>query len=59
MYSQSSFLIVSGLFIFMVLAMKVGFRSGLRKQAKATEAITQANLGIPVMSEVNTSAAAL
>lgn len=43
MYSQSSFLIVSGLFIFMVLAMEIGFRSGLRKQAKATEAITQAN----------------
>lgn len=43
MYSQSSFLIVSGLFILMVLAMEIGFRSGLRKQAKATEAITQAN----------------
>ena len=43
MYSQSSFLIVSGLFIFMVLAMEIGFRSGLRRQVKATEAITQAN----------------
>lgn len=43
MYSQSSFLVVSVLFIFMVLAMEIGFRSGLRKQAKATEAITQAN----------------
>jgi ABC-type multidrug transport system fused ATPase/permease subunit len=43
MYSQSSFLIVSGLFIFMVLAMEIGFRIGLRRQAKPTEAITQAN----------------
>ena len=43
MFSQSSVLIVSGLFLFMVLAMEVGFRIGLRKQAKATEAITQAN----------------
>ena len=43
MYSQSSFLIVSGLFIFMVLAMEIGFRIGLRMQAKAAEAITQAN----------------
>jgi len=43
MYSQSSVLIVSGLFIFMLLAMEIGFRSGRRKQARATEAITQAN----------------
>ena len=43
MYSQSSVLIVSGLFIFMLLAMEIGFRSGRRKQASATEAITQAN----------------
>lgn len=43
MYSQSSFLIVSGLFLFMVLAMEIGYRIGLRRQAKAAEAITQAN----------------
>jgi hypothetical protein len=43
MYSQSSVLIVSGLFICMLLAMEIGFRSGRRKQASATEAITQAN----------------
>jgi ABC-type multidrug transport system fused ATPase/permease subunit len=43
MYSQSSVLIVSGLFIFMLLAMEIGFRSGRRKQTSATEAITQAN----------------
>jgi ABC-type multidrug transport system fused ATPase/permease subunit len=43
MYSQSSVLIVSGLVVFMVLAMEAGFRSGRRKQANATEAITQAN----------------
>lgn len=43
MYSQSSVLIVSGLFVFMLLAMEIGFRSGRRKQASATEAITQAN----------------
>lgn len=43
MYSQSSVLIVSGIFIFMLLAMEIGFRSGRRKQASATEAITQAN----------------
>ena len=43
MYSQSSFLIVSGLFTFMVLAMEIGYRIGLRRQVKATEAITQAN----------------
>jgi len=43
MYSQSSVLIVSGIFIFMLLAMEIGFRSGRRKQASAAEAITQAN----------------
>jgi len=47
MYSQSSALIVSGLFILMLLAMEMGFRSGFRsgrrEQASATEAITQAN----------------
>ena len=43
MYSQSSFLIVLGLFIFMLLAMEIGFRSGRRKQASVVEAITQAN----------------
>lgn len=43
MYSQSSILIVSGLFIFMLLAMEIGFRSGHRRQASAAEAITQAN----------------
>lgn len=43
MYSQSSVLIVSGLFIFMLLAMEIGFRSGRRKQASVAEAITQAN----------------
>lgn len=43
MYSQSSALIVLGLFIFMLLAMEIGFRSGRRKQASVAEAITQAN----------------
>jgi ABC-type multidrug transport system fused ATPase/permease subunit len=43
MYSQNSALIVSGLFIFMLLTMEFGFRSGRSKQASATEAITQAN----------------
>lgn len=43
MYSQSSVLIVLGLFIFMLLAMEIGFRSGRRKQASVVEAITQAN----------------
>jgi len=43
MYSQSSVLIVSGLFICMLLAMEVGFRSGHRKQVSRAEAITQAN----------------
>lgn len=43
MYSQSSFLIVLGLLIFMLLAMEIGFRNGRRKQASVAEAITQAN----------------
>lgn len=43
MYSQNSFLIVLGLFIFMLLAMEIGYQSGRRKQASAAEAITQAN----------------
>jgi ABC-type multidrug transport system fused ATPase/permease subunit len=43
MYTQSSVLIVLGLFIFMLLAMEIGFRSGRRKQASVAEAITQAN----------------
>ncbi|RPH67283.1 MAG: hypothetical protein EHM83_01920 [Burkholderiales bacterium] len=43
MYSQSSLMIVSGLFVCMLLAMEVGFRSGRREQTSATEAITQAN----------------
>ena len=43
MYSHSSVLIVSGLFVLMLLAMEIGFRSGRRKQASATEAVTQAN----------------
>ena len=49
MYSHSSVLIVSGLFIFMLLAMEIGFRSGRRKQASATEAITQANSVLAAM----------
>jgi ABC-type multidrug transport system fused ATPase/permease subunit len=43
MYSQSSILIVSGLFICMLLAMEIGFRSGHRKKVSMTEEITQAN----------------
>jgi len=43
MYTQSSALIVLGLFIFMLLAMEIGFRSGHRKQQSVAEAITQAN----------------
>ncbi len=43
MYTQSSVLIVFGLFIFMLLAMEIGFRNGRRRQASAAEAITQAN----------------
>lgn len=49
MYSQSSVLIVSGLFIFMLLAMEIGFRSSHRKQARTTEAITQANAVLAAM----------
>lgn len=43
MYSQSSVLIVLGLFIFTLLAMEIGFQSGRRKKKRVTEAITQAN----------------
>jgi len=43
MYSQSSVLIVSGLFVLMLLATEIGVRAGRRRQASATEAITQAN----------------
>jgi len=43
MYSQSSVLIVSSLFICMVFFMEIGFRSGRRSQASTTEVITQAN----------------
>jgi ABC-type multidrug transport system fused ATPase/permease subunit len=43
MYSQSSVLIVSGLFISMLLAMEIGFQSGRRIKMRATETITQAN----------------
>jgi ABC-type multidrug transport system fused ATPase/permease subunit len=49
MYSQSSVLIVSGLFIVMLLAMEIGFRSGRRKQASTTETITQANAVLAAM----------
>lgn len=43
MYSQSSFLIVAGLYIFMLLAMEIGFRNGRSKRKRVAEAITQAN----------------
>lgn len=43
MYSQSTFLIGLVLFVFMLLAMKAGFRSGRHKQTSVAEAITQAN----------------
>lgn len=45
MYDQNSILIVTGLFLCMLLSIEVGFRirSRRRKQAIATEAITQAN----------------
>ncbi len=43
MYGLNNVLIVSGLFILMLLAMEMGFRSGRRKQASVTETITQAN----------------
>ncbi|MDD2309492.1 MAG: DUF4239 domain-containing protein [Desulfuromonadaceae bacterium] len=65
MYSQSNVLIVSGLFIVMLLAMEIGFRSGLRRQASGTEAITQANavlvsmLGLLALLLAFTFAAAL
>jgi ABC-type multidrug transport system fused ATPase/permease subunit len=49
MYSHSSVLIVSILFICMLLAMEIGFRSGRRKQTSATEAITQANAVLAAM----------
>jgi len=49
MYSQSSVLIVSGLFIFMLLALEIGFRSSRRKQVRTTEAITQANAVLAAM----------
>ena len=49
MYSQSSVLIVSALFIFMLLGMEIGFRSGRRKQASVAEAITQANAVLAAM----------
>jgi len=42
MYSQSSVLIVSGLFIILLLAMEIGFRNGRRKKASSAEDITQA-----------------
>lgn len=50
MYSQSSVLIVSGLFIFMLLAMEIGFRSSRHKQT-TTEAITQVNATEPALHE--------
>lgn len=43
MYSQSSVLVVFGLFILILFAMEIGFRSGRRQKRRATEAITQAN----------------
>lgn len=43
MYNQSSVLIVLGLFVCMLLAMEIGFRSGHRKKMIAPEAIRQAN----------------
>jgi ABC-type multidrug transport system fused ATPase/permease subunit len=43
MYSQSSFLIVLGLLIVMLLATEVGFRNGRSRQTLVTEAIAQAN----------------
>jgi hypothetical protein len=43
MYSQNSVMIVLGLFLCMLLAMELGFRSGIRKQVHTPEAITQAN----------------
>jgi len=43
MYTQSSGVIVSGLFALMLLAMEVGFRSGRHKKASVAETITQAS----------------
>lgn len=43
MYDVSSVSIVSGLLLLMLLTMEAGFRSGRRKKAIASEAITQAN----------------
>lgn len=43
MYDVSSVSIVSGLLLCMLLTMELGFRSGRRKKAIASEAITQAN----------------
>jgi ABC-type multidrug transport system fused ATPase/permease subunit len=43
MYSQISVLIVLGLFLCMLLAMEIGFRSGHHKKMIAPEAIRQAN----------------
>ena len=43
MYSQSSALIVAGLFALMVIAMEGGFRIGCRRQVRAEEAVRQAN----------------
>jgi hypothetical protein len=43
MYSQSSVLIVSGVFVLMLLGMEIGVRAGRRGQASATEAIAQAD----------------
>ena len=49
MYSQSSVLIVSGLFVLMLLGIEIGVRAGRRRQASATEAITQANAVLAAM----------
>ncbi len=52
MYSQSSVLIVLGLFMCMLLAMEIGFRSGHRKQLSTPESITQANSVLASMLEL-------
>jgi hypothetical protein len=49
MYSQSSILIVSVLFVFMLLAMEIGYRSRRRKDAATPEAIMQANAVLAAM----------
>jgi ABC-type multidrug transport system fused ATPase/permease subunit len=49
MYSQSSVLIVSGLFICMLLAIEIGYRSSRRRQARTAEAVTQANAVLAAM----------